>query len=66
MSKSRHLTRTDVFLIETVNAQLKCLAGASVFNAAQADLTVASAQLRFLLVEDGLARAWKASGLGAQ
>jgi hypothetical protein len=64
MSQPKHSPSTDVLLIDTVNAHLKQLAGASVFNAAQADLTVASAQLRFLLVEDELGRAWEASRLG--
>jgi len=63
MSKPKRSPSTDVLLIETVNAHLRQLSAASGFNAAQADLAVASASLRFLLVDDWLVRAWKASGL---
>jgi hypothetical protein len=60
----RRITETDVKLIKTVIAHLQQLASLSVYNAQEERLRVASASLRFLLVEDMLARAWRASGLG--
>jgi hypothetical protein len=59
-----HPTQTEISLIKTVNAHLKQLSTLSVFNVDEASLRVASSSLRFLLVEDWLGRAWKASGLG--
>jgi hypothetical protein len=59
-----HPTQTEISLIKTVNAHLKQLSALSVFNVDEASLRVASSSLRFLLVEDWLGRAWKASGLG--
>jgi hypothetical protein len=62
VSKSEHLKQTDVSLITNVKAHLKRLEAVSTFNVDEADLAVASASLRFLLVDDWLVRAWKASG----
>ena len=56
--------QTDISLIKTVNAHLKQLSILSVYNVDEADIRVASGFLRFLLVEDLLARAWRASRLG--
>ena len=53
----------NVQLIRIVNAHLKNLSSTSVFNVEEDSLKVASNSLRFLLVNDELARAWKASGL---
>ena len=60
----QHLTQSDISLIKTVTAHLKQLSILSAYNADEADIRVASGSLRFLLVEDSLARAWRASGLG--
>ncbi|MGO9848009.1 MAG: hypothetical protein ACLPKT_15855 [Methylocella sp.] len=57
-------TQTDISLIRRVNAHVKILSALSVHDADEASLAVASGSLRFLLVEDWLGRAWKASGLG--
>jgi hypothetical protein len=54
----------DRTMIETVNSHLEQLASLSRFDSGQAKVRVASASLRFLLVEGMLGRAWKASGLG--
>ena len=59
----QRLTPTDISLIRTVNAHLTQLCGLLAFNIDEARLRVASGSLRFLLVEDWLVRAWKASGL---
>ena len=56
-------TQTDISLIRRVNAHVKTLSSLSVHDADEANLAVASSSLRFLLVEDWLGRAWKASGL---
>lgn len=56
--------QTDIDLIEAVNAHLTQLVTASRYDANQASLRVVSVSLRFLLVDDYLVRAWKASGLG--
>ena len=57
-------TQTDISLIRRVNAHVKTLSALSVHDADEASLAVASGSLRFLLVEDWLGQAWKASGLG--
>jgi hypothetical protein len=58
------LTQSDISLIKVVIGHLNQLSALSVYDADEASVRVASASLRFLLVEDGLARAWRASGLG--
>ena len=55
---------TDTALIGTVNAHLGQLSRIAVYNADEVNLRVASISLRYLLVEDMLARAWRASGFG--
>lgn len=60
----QRFSKTEIELIETVNAHLSHLAQACRYNADQASLRVMSGSLRFLLVDDHLVRAWKASGLG--
>jgi hypothetical protein len=60
----RNPAQTDILLIKSVNAHLKNLSALSVHNVDEASLAVASASLRYLLVDDCLGRAWKASGLG--
>ena len=60
----QHLTQIDISLIKTVNAHLNQLSGVLAYNADEASLRVASGNLRFLLVEGSLARAWKTSRLG--
>ncbi|MFY9629183.1 MAG: hypothetical protein WAK03_13675 [Methylocystis sp.] len=61
----QRLTQTDIALVKTVNAHLKQLSVlSSAHNADEADIRVASSSLRFLLVEESLAWAWRASGLG--
>jgi hypothetical protein len=57
-------TQTDISLIRRVNAHVKTLSALSVHDADEASLAVASGSLRFLLVQDWLGQAWKASGLG--
>jgi hypothetical protein len=55
---------TEIALIDSVIAHLANLARFAAFNVDEANLRVASTSLRYLLVEDMLARAWKASGFG--
>lgn len=60
----RSVDKAEITLIEAVKAHLAQLVLACRHDADQASLRVASGSLRFLLVEENLARAWKASGLG--
>jgi hypothetical protein len=61
----QHPTQTEIELVKTVNAHLKQLSVlSSAHNAEEADIRVASGSLRFLLVDDWLARAWRTSGFG--
>ena len=60
----QRITETEVKLIKTVIAHLQQLASLSVYDAQEERLRVASASLRFLLMENMLARAWRASRLG--
>ena len=55
---------SEVGLVEVANAHLANGAALSPFDATASGLAVASASLRFLLVEDMLARAWRASRCG--
>lgn len=55
---------TDAAMIGTVNAHLAQLSSLTSFDVGEARLQVASASLRYLLVEGMLARAWRASRLG--
>jgi hypothetical protein len=64
ISAMKHLTRTDIQLIETVQAHLKQLATVAVFNADEPTLRMVTGTLRALLVEEMLQRAWRTSGLG--
>jgi hypothetical protein len=64
MSKTIHSPQPDNSLIDVVNSHLKQLSNTSRFDVGQADLRVASASLRFLLVENCLEQAWKASDIG--
>jgi hypothetical protein len=57
------MTESNVSLIETVKAHMKQVSILSAFNVDEASLRVASGSLRFLLVENLLGQAWKASGL---
>jgi hypothetical protein len=59
----QRITETEVKLIKTVIAHLQQLASLSVYDAQEERLRVASASLRFLLMENMLARAWRASRL---
>jgi hypothetical protein len=56
--------KADLSLISVVNEHLSQLSRLSVFDASEGRLTVASASLRSLLVDDLLGRAWKASQIG--
>jgi hypothetical protein len=60
----RRFSETDIGLIEPVNAHLVQLVTATRYDADQASLRAVSGSLRFLLADDYLARAWKASGIG--
>jgi len=55
---------TDTALIGTVNAHLSHLSKVAAHDVDEANLRVASTSLRYLLVEDMLARAWRALALG--
>jgi len=55
---------TDTALIGTVNAHLSHLSKVAAHDVDEAKLRVASTSLRYLLVEDMLARAWRALALG--
>jgi hypothetical protein len=55
---------TDLALISTVTAHLANLPRFTSYDIDEASLRVASVSLRYLLVEDMLARAWNASGCG--
>jgi hypothetical protein len=63
MHERNSIQRIDanIGLIKIVNAHLNQLSAQSVFNADEASLRVASGSLRFLLVDDMLVRAWRAS-----
>jgi hypothetical protein len=60
----RSPTKTEIDLIQAVNAHLSHLTQQSRHNVEEASLRAASGALRFLLVEDNLIRAWKLSNLG--
>jgi|SRR5579859_1654132 len=59
-----HQSPTDTALIGTVKAHLGQLSNMAAHDADESTLRVASASLRYLLVEDMLARAWRASRYG--
>lgn len=51
----------DQELIETVNGHLRVVSGSIGYNVDEATLRAITASLRFLLADDHLARAWRAS-----
>lgn len=54
----------DYELIATVNAHLKAVEAIANHDADEATLRAATGALRFLLADDHLSRAWRASGIG--